>query len=141
MRSKRYLCAQSGRSDACGKEEDMKKSEFIRSLLMPGLLASVVLVSASCSSSADEMLGAANIFISVLSEEQRERTLFEFEDEERRRWHFIPPEMFPRAGVALKEMDPEQRDRAHDLIRSAPKPEWLYDHHPDYGVGGRTSVA
>ena len=43
----------------------MKKSEFIRSLLMPGLLASVVLVSASCSSTADEMLGAANDFISV----------------------------------------------------------------------------
>ena len=118
-RGKHYLRAQSGKSDACGKEEDMKKSEFVRSLLMPGVLASVVLVSASCSSSTDEMLGAANDFISILSEEQRERTLFEFEDMERRRWHFIPPEMFPRAGVALKEMDPEQRGRAHDLIRSA----------------------
>ena len=63
----------------------MKKSEFVRSLLMPGVLASVVLVSASCSSSTDEMLGAANDFISILSEEQRERTLFEFEDAERHR--------------------------------------------------------
>ena len=119
MRSKRYLRAQLGKQAVCGKEEDMKKSEFIRFLLLPGVLASMVIASVGCSSNADEMLTAADDFISALSEDQRARAVFTFEDVERQRWHFIPPEMFPRAGVALKEMDPEQRDRAHDLIRSA----------------------
>ena len=97
----------------------MKKSKFVRSLLLPGILASTVLVSVSCSSNTDEMLTAADDFISILSEDQRARAVFAFEDAERHRWHFIPTEMFPRAGVALKEMDSEQRGRAHDLIRSA----------------------
>ena len=97
----------------------MKKSEFIRFLLLPGVLASMVIASVGCSSNADEMLTAADDFILALSEDQRARAVFTFEDVERQRWHFIPPEMLPRAGVARKEMDPEQRDRAHELIRSA----------------------
>ena len=97
----------------------MKRSELGRFPLLLGVLVSAVLGSTSCRSNTDEMLAAADLFISTLSEDQRGRAVFAFEDDERLRWHFIPPEMFPRAGVALKEMNPEQRDRAHDLIKSA----------------------
>ena len=75
MRSKRYLRAQLGKQAVCGKEEDMKKSEFIRFLLLPGVLASMVIASVGCSSNADEMLTAVDDFISALSEDQRARNV------------------------------------------------------------------
>ncbi|GIS79253.1 MAG: hypothetical protein CM1200mP14_08190 [Gammaproteobacteria bacterium] len=64
----------------------MKKSEFIRFLLLPGVLASMVIASVGCSSNADEMLTAADDFISALSEDQRARAVFTFEDVERQRF-------------------------------------------------------
>ena len=64
------------------------------------------------------MSETAEAFLSALTSEQRARTVFDLEDDERLRWHFIPPEMFERKGVALGEMNEEQRSRAHDLLRA-----------------------
>lgn len=98
----------------------MNRSRSSGSRIVTGVLVLTVLVSFGCSTSAsDEMSAAASQFVSVLSEDQRARALFAFEDAERQRWHFIPPEMFPRAGVSIKEMSPDQRESAHDLIKSA----------------------
>lgn len=62
---------------------------------------------------ADSMAAAANDFLNSLEPEQREKVTFEFDDEERKNWHFIPLE---RNGLPLREMRPEQQHLAHGLL-------------------------
>jgi Protein of unknown function (DUF3500) len=64
------------------------------------------------------MASAANRFLAELTPEQRQQAAFPVASDERTRWHFIPNEMFPRRGVALRAMTPPQRDRALALLRS-----------------------
>jgi hypothetical protein len=64
------------------------------------------------------MAEAASAFLSTLSPEQLERASLPLDSEARERFHFIPPEMFPRSGVTLAAMDASQRDAAHRLLRS-----------------------
>jgi hypothetical protein len=68
--------------------------------------------------SASRMAQAAQSFLSALSPEQRQQALFEYASEERKRWHFIPNEMFHRKGVAFRTMSQAQKDRAHELLKS-----------------------
>ena len=64
------------------------------------------------------MATAADGFLGALTPEQRQHATFPVASDERTRWHFIPNEMFPRKGVALRTMTPPQRERAMDLLRS-----------------------
>ena len=64
------------------------------------------------------MSQAATRFLAELTAEQRQQATFPMTSEERLRWHFIPNEMFPRKGVALRAMTEPQRARAHDLLKS-----------------------
>jgi hypothetical protein len=64
------------------------------------------------------MTGAAQRFLAGLTPEQRTQATFPFGSEERYRWNFIPDEMFPRNGIALKAMTAPQRKLAHDLLRA-----------------------
>ena len=64
------------------------------------------------------MAAAADAFLTALSADQRARASFAFDSEERTRWNFIPTEMFERNGVTLKEMDQDQLERAHALLRA-----------------------
>ena len=52
------------------------------------------------------MSSAASAFIDSLSQDQRGRATFAFEDEQRFDWHFIPRE---RKGIPFKDLDPAQR--------------------------------
>ena len=70
------------------------------------------------SSDAGRMATAASALLESLSMEQRDRTQFDLDSDERLRWHFIPTEMFERQGVMLEEMSDEQRAHAHDLLRA-----------------------
>jgi hypothetical protein len=63
----------------------------------------------------EEMASAANKFLESLTPEQRGKATFAFKSDERFDWHFIPK---VRKGLAIKEMSPEQRKLAHDLLRS-----------------------
>jgi len=63
----------------------------------------------------DEMAGAAKNFLMALSPEQREKIRFEFGDEERKNWHYIPR---VRKGLPVKEMTQEQRLLAQALLAS-----------------------
>jgi len=63
----------------------------------------------------DEMARAANNFLLALNTDQQKKATFEFKNEERFNWHFIPRE---RKGLPLKEMAPEQRALAHALLSS-----------------------
>ena len=63
-----------------------------------------------------EMLEAANAFLADLDEAKRDKATFEFKDQERANWHFIPRE---RKGLPLKEMTASQRPLAFALLQSA----------------------
>ncbi len=63
----------------------------------------------------NEMAAAANNFLATLTPEQKQKASFEFPDEERKNWHFIPR---VRKGLPLKELTYEQRLLAHGLLAS-----------------------
>ncbi|HTD66712.1 MAG TPA: DUF3500 domain-containing protein [Candidatus Limnocylindria bacterium] len=63
----------------------------------------------------DEMAASANKFLAALTPEQRATATFEFKDEERSNWHFVPK---VRKGLTLQKMNPEQRALAHALLSS-----------------------
>ncbi len=63
--------------------------------------------------SASVMADAAQAFLASLTPEQRAQATFQFDNQERFDWHYIPKE---RKGLALREMTPEQKQLAHALL-------------------------
>jgi hypothetical protein len=63
--------------------------------------------------SASVMTEAANAFLASLTPEQRAQATYQFADDERFDWHFIPK---PRKGLPLREMTGEQKQLAHALL-------------------------
>jgi hypothetical protein len=63
--------------------------------------------------SAVVMAGAANAFLASLTPAQRAQATFQFADDERFDWHYIPK---PRKGLAMRDMTPEQKQLAHALL-------------------------
>jgi Protein of unknown function (DUF3500) len=63
--------------------------------------------------SAAMMSSAADAFINSLSPDQRARTTFAFDDEQRFDWHFIPR---PRKGIPFKDLDSAQRLLGNALL-------------------------
>jgi hypothetical protein len=63
-----------------------------------------------------EMLRAAQVFLSTLSEEQRRTATYPFADEERFNWHFVPRD---RKGLPLRDMNADQRNAAIGLLKTA----------------------
>jgi hypothetical protein len=59
------------------------------------------------------MSAAANNFLSALNPQQRAKAVFEFKEDERFNWHFIPK---PRKGLPFGEMTTPQRLLAHALL-------------------------
>jgi hypothetical protein len=65
------------------------------------------------------MAKAANEFVSSLTADQRGKAVYPITSEEWTRWNFIPASMFPRNGIAFKELNQTQRQRAHDLMKAS----------------------
>ena len=86
-----------------------------RGLVLATLLALLATATARAHSPAEEMVEAANNLLAALTPEQKAKALFEFKDDERLNWHFIPRE---RKGLPLKEMTPAQQHLAHALLSS-----------------------
>src|SRR5688500_824326 len=63
----------------------------------------------------EEMVTAAQTFLNALPEEKRGQASFDFKNEERFNWHFIPK---TRKGLAIKEMSGSERALAHALLSS-----------------------
>lgn len=59
------------------------------------------------------MAETAKAFLASLDPEQRARATFQFQDDERFDWHFVPKE---RKGLQLKEMTAPQKHLAHALL-------------------------
>src|SRR3989442_13752199 len=88
---------------------------FIVLALLTTVLVGVML---SAERSSTAMTNAATRFLAGLSPEQRQRASFAFDTDERFKWHYIPNEMFPREGLAIKAMTEPQRKLAHDLLKA-----------------------
>ena len=62
------------------------------------------------------MAALAGAFVETLSDGQRNRASWPFEDAERFNWHYVPRE---RAGVPIQEMSAASKTALHDLLRYA----------------------
>ena len=71
---------------------------------------------------ATEMARAAAQFLDMLDDSQRGKATYAFTDPERTRWHWTTPRNFPRNGLPLREMAPEQRDLALALLQAGLSP-------------------
>jgi len=79
------------------------------------LLSKILVASVLADSPAHEMTEAAKNFLAALTPEQKTKATYEFQDEERFDWHFIPK---PRKGLPFKEMTSPQRLLAQALLNS-----------------------
>jgi hypothetical protein len=98
----------------------MVKLRSYRFMLAAGCVLALtagVLISAQRSASA--MATAGTAFLNSLTAEQRQKAVFPFESDERLHWNFIPTETFARKGLLLREMNDNQRQLAHNLLKSA----------------------
>lgn len=62
-----------------------------------------------------QIVDATQTFLDSLTREQHNQTVFEFDDEERLNWHFIPRE---RSGAVLRDMTEEQLLAAHSVLQT-----------------------
>ena len=63
---------------------------------------------------------AANAFLATLTDEQRKKEVYAFDDEKQRaRWSNFPTGFVPRGGLSLRQMSPPQREAAMALLRAA----------------------
>lgn len=74
---------------------------------------SVLIAAYERTQSPSVMTDAAKAYLNALTPEQRARTSFSFDAEERMNWHFVPIE---RKGVALREMTSAQKHLAEALL-------------------------
>ncbi len=65
---------------------------------------------------ANDMLATATTFLNSLDENQTNQISFEFDNELRKDWQFIPME---REGLSLKQLKPHQQHLAMALVQSA----------------------
>jgi hypothetical protein len=92
-------------------------------LTLAGLLALLPALEApAASGAATAMTAAAEGLLTGLSDEQRARAVFPFDDAERTNWHFIPRE---RRGLPLEAMSPPQRELARALLQTGLSAEGL----------------
>ncbi len=83
----------------------MKSLSFIAGLVVAARLAAADV--------AADMSEAAQRFLSSLGDDQRAKARFEWSDDERLNWHFVPRE---RKGITLKELGTAQQHLAHALL-------------------------
>ena len=97
----------------------MRRVSYSRLALVGGVVLAFVLSAViAAQRSSDAMVTAAQQFLESLTPAQRQEAVFAFDSNERFKWNFIPDEMFPRNGLALKAMTPAQRMRAQDLLKT-----------------------
>src|SRR3989449_6319960 len=70
-------------------------------------------VAAFAHSPAQEMAAAATNFLASLAPEQRAKAVFDFKDDQRFDWHFVPKS---RKEISFKDMSSPQRLLAHALL-------------------------
>ena len=57
-------------------------------------------------------------FVNALNEQQKATAVFPFEEMNRFSWHFVPPPTAPRTGIAIKDMDNNQKKLFYSMLQS-----------------------
>ena len=57
-------------------------------------------------------------FINSLNEAQKKKVIFGFEELNRYEWHYVPPTQYPRSGIAIKDMEPAQKEAVYSLLKT-----------------------
>ena len=92
----------------------LSRAALVAAVLTLSVLGALV----SAQRSATALVTAGDKLLASLSPEQRAQALFPIESDERYTWNYIPDEMFPRNGVALKTLTSAQRALVHDLLKA-----------------------
>lgn len=87
----------------------------VAGLLVAGGVATVVGIAQQRASG--QMATAANAFLASVPADLKAKLSFPIAGEEWTKWHFIPPSMFARNGVPLKDMTPQSKQLARDLLK------------------------
>jgi hypothetical protein len=61
----------------------------------------------------------ADKFLNSLNKEQREKAQFSFDNSSKHDWHYLPATMYPRAGIALYELNSTQKQILFNLLQSS----------------------
>lgn len=69
-------------------------------------------------SSLNSQTNAAISFLDALNEEQKEKANLMFDDSNRETWHYLPAVSFKREGIALFELNEQQKILATNLLKS-----------------------
>ena len=88
----------------------------VYSLVTAWLVTATLMTTAFGDELPAQMAESAHLFLASLSEEQAAEANFQFGDESRKDWHFVPRE---RAGLSLNDMGANQRQLAMALVQSA----------------------
>jgi hypothetical protein len=60
---------------------------------------------------------AISVFNS-LSSEQQAKAKYDFNDQDRFQWHYLPATSFKRPGIALTDLDPKQKEMVFELLKA-----------------------
>lgn len=69
--------------------------------------------------STEPVVKSAQTFVNSLDEEEQEKTVFDIQSDEWRKWSNVDNGMYKRNGISLKEMTQEQRKLAFHLLSEA----------------------
>jgi hypothetical protein len=93
----------------------MRRARGIGALALLCLSAST----ASAQRPTAQIVSAANRLLATLDQQQKDRLLFNFDDDaQRRRWSNLPVQMVPRAGLKMGDLSAAQRAAAMALLSS-----------------------
>jgi len=100
----------------------MKLLRLALAVVAVAVLTGVAYVYQATETSGGKMTGAAEKFLGSLSDEQRAKASFAFDDKERVNWHFVPRQdqdkKATRLGLPLETMSKEQKAAALELLKA-----------------------
>jgi hypothetical protein len=100
----------------------MKLLRMAAAVLAVGVLTGVAYVYQATETSGGKMVATAEKFLGTLTEAQRAKATFDFDDKERVNWHFVPRQdqdkKSTRQGVPLESMNQEQKLAALELLKA-----------------------
>ncbi|MEN2283484.1 DUF3500 domain-containing protein [Algoriphagus sp. SE2] len=62
---------------------------------------------------------SATNFLDSLSQNQKEKAMYPFDDLTKTKWHYLPSTMFQRAGISLAELNDSQTELFQELLQSS----------------------
>lgn len=91
---------------------------FVFCLLASLAIGLVAQNTANSPAASASRVAAAQRFLASLSPEQTAQASLPFADAKKGNWHNLPPTMAPRAGVAFRDLTPEQQRLGTEVLRS-----------------------